>query len=71
MTDPISEHARLTRRIRAAFITAFDEYDVSPGACTDLYMIPVDYVYDIADRVLDELETDEKADEADEGVEHP
>lgn len=31
-------------------------------------MIPVDYVYDIADRVLDELETDEKADE---DVEHP
>lgn len=71
MTDPISEHARLTQRIHAAFITAFDEYDVSPDACTDLYMIPVDYVYDIADRVLDELETDEKADDGDEGVEHP
>lgn len=71
MTDPISEHARLTRRIRAAFITAFDEYDVSPDACTDLYMIPVDYVYDIADRVLDELETNEKADDGDECVEHP
>lgn len=68
MTDPISEHARLTRRIREAFITAFDEYDVSPDACTELYMIPVDYVYDIADRVLDELETDETADE---DVEHP